>query len=230
MSTRLDTRFAQSYNSIDICIWGDFMKDENMWLEWAKELQFISQCALAYCKDVYDIERFERIREISAEMVSRIADLPVGTVRDLFCDESGYQTPKMDCRAAIVEDGKILLVQESSGLWALPGGWVDVGLSVRENTIKEVREEAGLEVRPTRVIALYDRKKHLKPDYIHGICTVYVLCERLSGCFKPNVETIASGFFDVDHLPPIATGKCNEEQIRMCLHAANDDNWRVEFD
>ena len=76
----------------------------NQWLEWAKELQFLSQCALAYCEDKYDIERFHRIREISAEMVSEIGDIPLDQVKATFCAGTGYQTPKLDTRAAIIKD------------------------------------------------------------------------------------------------------------------------------
>ena len=120
------------------------MEHKDNWLEWAVELQSLSQSALAYCKDPFDIERFHRIREISAEMVALHTDLPLEKVKDLFCGETGYQTPKLECRAAVFQEGKILLVQENNGLWTLPGGWMDVGLSVGENTAKEAREEAGV--------------------------------------------------------------------------------------
>ena len=50
---------------------------DNKWVSWIKELQNLSQCALAYCRDKYDIERFERIREISAEMAAEISDQPL---------------------------------------------------------------------------------------------------------------------------------------------------------
>ncbi len=39
------------------------------WLDWAKELQFLAQAGLTYSKDVFDIERFKRIREIAAEIL-----------------------------------------------------------------------------------------------------------------------------------------------------------------
>ena len=102
------------------------MKDEKQnWLDWAVELQSLAQSALYYCKDKYDIERFERIREISAEMISQQADMPFEKAKDLFCCEVGYQTPKMDCRAAIIEGDKILLVQENDGRWSMPAdGWM----------------------------------------------------------------------------------------------------------
>ncbi|MDO0437800.1 NUDIX hydrolase N-terminal domain-containing protein, partial [Clostridioides difficile] len=116
------------------------------WLEWAIELQSIAQAGITYGKDIYDRERYERIREISAEIIAYKTDISTEKVRNLFCNESGYQTPKLDTRAAIFENGKILLVKENTGKWSLPGGWVEVNLSVKENTIKEVKEEAGLDI------------------------------------------------------------------------------------
>ena len=144
---------------------------------------------LAYVKDNYDKERFERIREISAEMISYKTEIPLEKVKDLFCGDTGYQTPKLDTRAAIFEDGKILLVRENDGRWSLPGGWVDVNVSVRENTIKEVREEAGLDVVPERIIAVQDRAKHNLPVYAYGVCKIFVLCTAVGGHFVPNIET-----------------------------------------
>ena len=114
-----------------------------IWLDWAKELQFIAQAGLTYSKDPFDLERFQRIREISAEIVSRQTGLSFERVTDLFCGETGFQTPKLDTRAAIFQDGKILLVEERDGTWSLPGGWVDVNQTVKTNTEKEVLKKPG---------------------------------------------------------------------------------------
>ena len=200
------------------------------WLKWAVELQSLAQAGLWYSRDVYDRERFERVREIAAEMMAHQTDLPVEKVRGLFCDESGYQTPKLETRAAIFREGRILLVRENDGLWSLPGGWADVGLSVGENAVKEVREEAGLEARPERIIALLDHAKHNRPLNAHSICKVFVLCTALGGQFEPNIETTASGWFAEDALPPLSEGKNSAEQVKMCFAAAGDENWRVVFD
>ena len=105
------------------------MDQKEKWLEWAVELQALAQAGLTYGKDVYDRERYQRIREIAAEMVALKSGISCDQVRDLFCAEAGYQTPKLDTRAAIFQGDKILLVHENDGTWCLPGGWCDVNIS-----------------------------------------------------------------------------------------------------
>lgn len=200
------------------------------WLAWAIELQSLAQAGLTYGKDVYDKERYERIRDISAEMMSYQTDIPLEKVKDLFCNETGYQTPKLDTRAAIFDQGKILLVHENSGKWSLPGGWVDVNVSVKENTLKEVKEEAGLDVTADKIIAVQDRAKHNLPRYAYGVCKIFVLCSVIGGQFEPNIETTESRYFSENDLPPLATEKNTEEQIRMCFKAYRDPNWTTLFD
>lgn len=207
------------------------MEQSEKWLEWAVELQSLAQAGLTYGKDKFDLERYRRIRDIAAEMVSLKTDIPAGTVRELFCNETGYQTPKLDTRAALFRDGKILLVREENGTWSLPGGWVDVNVSVGENVVKEVREEAGLEAVPELVIAVQDRDRHNRPVYAHKICKIFVLCTALGGSFTPNLETVDSGYFPLDALPPLSEDKTTAEQIAMCFEAyRNAPNWKTRLE
>ena len=184
---------------------------ENPWLKWAMELQFIAQAGLTYSKDLFDLERFERIREISAEMMSFKTGFNIEHVKEVFCNETGFQTPKLDTRAAIFKDNKILLVKERVGGWSLPGGWVDVNESIRSNTIKEVKEESGYDAVPIKLIAIQDRKNHNQPLYAYGVCKVFVLCEIIGGNFEINAETIERRFFGLDGLPELLTEKNTEK-------------------
>lgn len=206
------------------------MQREENWLRWAVELQSLAQAGLAYGKDVYDLERYTRIREIAAEMLVEPSGLPLERVKDLFCRETGYQTPKLDSRAAIFRDGKVLLVQENDGRWSLPGGWVEVDLSVGENTVKEAKEEAGVDVVPERLIAVQDRARHNQPLYAYGVCKIFVLCKFLGGRFEKNSETLQSRWFGEDELPALAEEKNTAQQIRMCFQASRDPDWKVQFE
>ncbi len=168
------------------------MDKSEVWLKWAVELQSIAQAGLFYGRDPFDMERYERVREIAAEMISYKGDISLEKVKDLFCGDVGYQTPKIDTRAAIFKGDRILLVKENNGTWSLPGGWVDVGLSVSENVVKEVKEEAGLDVRAERVIAVQDREKHNRPLYAYKVCKIFVLCSAAGGTFEKNIETVGN--------------------------------------
>ena len=206
------------------------MEHNEQWLQWAVELQALAQAGLTYGKDVYDRERYQRIREISAEILAAKSGLPMEQVQDLFCGESGYQTPKLDTRAAVFQGDKILLVHENDGTWCLPGGWCDVNISAAENVVKEVKEEAGLDVRADLVIAVQDREKHNRPVYANKICKIFFLCTALGGEFVPNSETTETGYFGIDELPNLATAKVTAEQIRMCFDARDAKHWVTQFD
>ena len=201
------------------------------WLKWAIEIQSLAQAGLTYTDNVYDIERYERLREIAAEIIEEKSNISLEKVKDLFCNENGYQTPKIDTRAAIFKDDKILLTHENNGTWAMPGGWCDVLESVASNTIKEVKEETGLDVETIKIIAVQDRNKHNKPIYAYGVCKIFVLCNVIGGEFTENIETTEIKYFSLDEIPNnLAEEKTNNEQIEMCFNAYKDEKWQTQFD
>lgn len=129
--------------------------------------------------------------------------LPLGTVRDLFCSETGFQTPKIDTRAFVFRAGKVSLVREANGLWALPGGWCEVGLSLAENTAKEAFEEAGARVAARRLLLAHTYARHNAPPMAHGALKLFFLRGWEGGDFAPNGETTAAAWFTPDALPPL---------------------------
>ncbi len=171
-------------------------------LEWAIRIQSIAQAGLMYGRDPYDKERYEELRLIAAEMVSERTEIPTAKIRDLLCNEEGYQTPKIDTRAAIFRDGKILLVHENNGTWSLPGGWCDVDESVASNVIKETKEETGFAVSAERLISVQDWRKHNVCNYVYGVVKIFVLCRMVGGAFEENIETTEIRQ-EPDFLPPL---------------------------
>ena len=90
----------------------------------ARKLQATSQTGLEFNQNEYDRERYELIRKIAAELMAAHCDTPVEKFEQLFSEQSGYATPKVDVRAAAFRDGKILMVREAmDGLWTVPGGF-----------------------------------------------------------------------------------------------------------
>ena len=96
---------------------------EPKWLDWAKQLQSIAQAGLTYSKDVFDLERFELIRNISVDILAQYTNMDNKNIKELFANETGYATPKVDIRAVVFKGNKILMVRENTdGYWSLPGG------------------------------------------------------------------------------------------------------------
>ena len=180
---------------------------------------------------MYDIDRFNQLKSIAANIISESTNLELHKVKEVLLDESGYLTPKVDVRAAIIKENKILLVKEKlDGTWSLPGGWADINLSVAENIKKESYEEAGAKVEPKSIIAILDRNKHNKPLMVQSIYKIFVLCDLLDINFNENVETEKFGFFELNSLPNLSLTRNTKEQIEMCFEAYDNPSFKPKFD
>ncbi|AWE07165.1 ADP-ribose pyrophosphatase [Lysinibacillus sp. 2017] len=186
------------------------------WLEWAKRIQALSQTGLAFSKDVFDTERYEELRKISAEIMSEYTELEMSKIEDLFTNEIGYQTPKVDVRGVVFKDNQILMVKEKKDdKWALPGGFCDIGLSPSENVVKEIKEESGYDVMPIRLLALLDKNKHPHPPDPYHYYKIFILCEIIGGEATVGIETSSIQFFSEDNLPKLSTTRVTESQIHL---------------
>jgi len=184
------------------------------WLQWAQRLQALAQTGIAFAGNAFDQERYAAVGQIAAAMMAAGSDRQPQFIEGLFT-EGGYATPKMDVRAAVFRDDRILMVKErSDGLWTLPGGFADVGDSASSAAEREVREEAGFEVRAVKLAALYDRNRHPHPPYAFHLWKAFFVCELLGGEARPSIETEAVGFFAEHQLPPLSRGRATLEQIR----------------
>jgi ADP-ribose pyrophosphatase YjhB (NUDIX family) len=196
------------------------------WLLWARQLQAIAQTGLAFSKDPYDRERYEAIRALAARIMAEHSDADLRRVEGLFAGQTGYATPKVDVRAAAFRgDGRVLMVREAAdaGRWTLPGGWADVNQSPRESVVREVREEAGVEVAVRKLAAVYDRERHPHhPPYPFHIYKLFFICDIVGGRPQPGLETSEVAFFAADELPAdLSLSRVLPQQIeRMFAHAA----------
>jgi ADP-ribose pyrophosphatase YjhB (NUDIX family) len=205
---------------------------EPQWLKWARELQALAQTGSHFATSDYDRERYQRISEIAAEIFAQQGDIEGSKIRTIFAAQSGYATPKVDVRAAVFRDRKILLVQErSDNLWTLPGGWADVNDSPSEAVRKEVVQESGFKVRTERLLAVFDRAKHPHdPPFPFHIYKMFFLCEIESGEATPSMETACVDFFALEALPPLSLSRITSEQIRFCFEAGLNGPKPAAFD
>lgn len=206
---------------------------EPKWLEWAKQLQAIAQIGLTFAKDSpFDVERYQAIRQIAAEMMAAGSNTNLNQILDLFAGEVGYVTPKVDVRAAVFRDNAILLVKErSEGRWTLPGGWADVNLTPAENVVKEVYEESGFQTRVVKLLAIYDRSKHPhQPPFPHHVYKMFFLCEILDGVATTSIETDEVAFFDAHKIPLLSISRITSDQIARMFEHYRHPNWPTDFD
>ena len=157
------------------------------WLDRARRFQAIAQIGLAYCKDPYDRQRYEEIQRLAADIMANGAALPDSApLLDIFKNDLGYATPKIDIRTAVFDRDRILLVQErEDGLWTLPGGWADIGDSPSFAAVREVKEESGYAIAISKLAAVYDRDKHGHPPMAFHVYKFFFLGELRGGTPPP---------------------------------------------
>ena len=171
------------------------------------------------------------MQRIAAEMAAAVSGEEPDDLLARFADESGYRTPKVDVRGVVLDAGRLLLVRETgSDAWCLPGGWADVGETPSRAVEKEVAEEAGIAVRATRLLGVFDRDFRGRLRWPAHVYKLYVLCEPLSGTLVPDgLETEAAAYFPLDELPPLSV-KTPDDQLARALDVAGDPAAPAAFD
>jgi ADP-ribose pyrophosphatase YjhB (NUDIX family) len=201
------------------------------WLEWAREIQSLSQTGLTYATKDYDIQRYRRFMEIAAEIVQNYTNLDKIKLAQNFLAQPGYATPKIDVRGAVVQNGKILLVQEKlDKCWCMPGGWAEVGELPSQSIIREIQEESGFEVIPRKCIGVYDANRGPKPVEFYHAYKIIFLCDIISGQARPSDETLAVDFFSFDDLPPLSKFRTNDQHLAEVQAQLMDASRPAAFD
>ena len=126
---------------------------------------------------------------------------------------SGHVSPLLGADAAVFRGDSLLLIRrEDNGLWAMPGGLVDVGETWAEASVRELHEEAGVEGKAVRLLGVYDSR-------IWGTRAKFHLYQATFQVEPGNGEPIAGpettdvGFFPEDSLPDLSVG----HQLRVPL-------------
>jgi ADP-ribose pyrophosphatase YjhB (NUDIX family) len=200
------------------------------WIGWAQEIFSLSQAGLTYSQNEFDIARYQRLQELTAEMIASQSEITKESVLASFSMQAGYITPKVDVRGAVVRDGKILLIQErADGKWAMPGGWADLGNSPASVAEREVWEESGYHVKAEKVIAVLDANRIEPFEFYHAYKLIF-LCQLLDGEPRISYETLAVDFFDPNDLPPLSSYRTNEDMVQEVFAHIQDPTRPTAFD
>ncbi len=206
---------------------------EDVWLTWAKRLQSIAYTGLHFSGEHYDRDRYREIAEIANDMLSSLGSVPVARIESLVSDfAKGYATPRVDVRGAVFFGNGILLVREATDeLWTLPGGYADVGMSPSENVVKEVWEEASIRVTARSVYSIRHKAKHGYAPDVRDFYKLFFHCDAIGDLEPcPGEETIEVGFFELDGLPPLSTGRVTTDDIAAAFATRGTSGGLVLFD
>ena len=205
---------------------------EPQWLRWSRQLMAIAQNGLTYSNSPYDVERYEAVRRVAAEMMADHTGTAPERIVSLFARESGYATPKVVVRGVVFRDDAILLAKErEDGGWTLPGGWADVNESPREAVEREVVEESGYRVRAAKLLALLDRAKHPHvPPFPFHIYKVFILCDLIGGETAASQETEDVGFFPENAIPELSVARTTAGQIARLFKHHRRPDLAADFD
>ena len=200
------------------------------WIKWAREIFSMSQAGLTYSQNEFDIERYKRLQEITAEMIESQSELSKESVLESFSMQAGYTTPKIDVRGAVVHEGKILLIQERmDGKWAMPGGWADLGNAPASVAEREVWEESGYQVKAEKVVAVIDANRIEPMEFYHAFKIIF-LCRLTGGEPRISHETLAVDFFNLNDLPPLSIYRTNESMLQEVFAHIKDPKRPTTFD
>jgi ADP-ribose pyrophosphatase YjhB (NUDIX family) len=204
--------------------------ETSKWIGWAREIFSLSQIGLTYSENEFDIERYKRLQEISAEMIESQSDISKVSALESFSMQAGYVTPKIDVRGAVVHEGKILLIQERMDeRWAMPGGWADLGNAPASVAEREVWEESGYRVKAEKVVAVIDANRIEPLEFYHAYKIIF-LCRLIGGEPQTSHETMAVDFFDPGDLPPLSMFRTNDEMLQEVFAHVKDPARPTMFD
>jgi ADP-ribose pyrophosphatase YjhB (NUDIX family) len=194
-------------------------------LKITRRLQAIAQAGIHYSDNAFDLQRYEELRELSVQMAAQISDAGPDKIRNLFTGDTGFQTPKVDIRAVVLKDKRILLVRErSDNRWSMPGGFADINYSPAEVAVKEVAEEAGLEVKVNRLLAVVDTDRHNFPPLEFHYYKLIILCDLIGGELRGSDETEEARFFDPDDLPELSEKRNTPELFALIKELLNNNS------
>ncbi len=196
-------------------------------IEIADELRALAKTGLHFSEGLYERERYEKLLSLAVRLAALAAETDPREIERVFCEsDSGYITPKLDVRMAVFRGDRVLLVRErQDGRWSLPGGYIDVGNSPVEAAVRETWEEAGVHVRASRLVGIFDRRVRPEaPPHLFHIHKVVFVGELVDPKAEPRAgeEVFETSFHPVEEPPELSLGRTLPLHLREALRVSRD--------
>jgi 8-oxo-dGTP pyrophosphatase MutT (NUDIX family) len=197
-------------------------------------LAALAQSGLTYASSDYEIDRYQQVRALAADLLALVSDRPVDELMLELGRDTGYATPKVDVRGALVDEQErfLFMRERSDRRWSLPGGWADPLDSPIQAVVREIREETGYGAEVVKLVACWDRDLQGNvPRLPVSVYKLFFLCRATGEVGSPAaLETLDIGWYSIDALPPLSVGRVNERQLRRVLAHHRDPSLPTELD
>lgn len=169
---------------------------------WADILRDCSALGLHFAQNNYERDRYKRIQQVALEMFALASAQPLAELEPLRATLFTHPTPFPCSDGAVIDEtGKILLIRRAdNGLWAMPGGALDVGETPAEGAVREVLEETGVTCEPVALVGVYDSRLCGTPS-LHQLYQFSFLCRPLSSIKQIDPPSYAHEVLDIQWFP-----------------------------
>jgi len=173
---------------------------------WADQLRHMAASGLRFSSSIYDTERYHALQSLAIEMQAIAGGELPETLEPLRASVFAHVTPFAVADAAIIDDdGRLLLIRRAdNGLWAMPGGALDVGETPAQGAIREALEESGVASAAVKLVGVWD-SRYCGGAARHHLYQFVILCRPLTD--QPTApashahEVVGVGWFGEAELP-----------------------------
>ncbi len=196
----------------------------------AGELRSIANDGVRYAGNDYDRQRYGRALSLSARLVSSIEERPEDEVMEEYKQSLDHVTAFVAAEAVVLQDDRILLIKrEDNGLWAMPGGWTEVGETWAQSVERELREETGVVGTARKLLGVFDSRLWRSRSKYHFYAGVWLVDVSDDRAPIAGPETTDVGFF-AEHDLPAALSPGHVRRVPMAFKLAHGDLPAPYFD
>ena len=171
------------------------------------KLRAVATTGLYYARTEYDKERYQQVLSIALGLFAALEGRPFEEVQREFVEDNWlHMSPAAGAEAVIVHEEKIMLIKRSdNGLWAVPGGLVEVGETLAGAAQRELWEETGIRGQVTRLLGIFDSRVWHSKTKAHLYHAIF-LAETTDLLPRTTSEATEVAFFGENNLPELSPG------------------------